>query len=265
MKQQVYLISDSTGITAEALADSLLKQFPGIKFTVVTFRYIDSPARLAKVCKQINQEVGQSQRKPIVFSTLVEGLMRVQLASVQAHVFDVMGLFLTPLEEILGTQASPSVGYTHGRREETAYRERMAAVNYAIDNDDGVSTKHYDKADVILVGVSRCGKTPTCLYLAMQYSLYMANYPLVTEDLDAMVVPDTLKKYREKLFALTISPERLHSIRQERRPDSPYAALTLCKREVQLAEKMFRELDIPVCDVTSLSVEEISTQILRQP
>ncbi len=264
MKQQVYLISDSTGITAKALADGLLNQFQGINFHVMTYRYIDSPSRLAKVCEQINQAAENSPRKPIVFSTLVEGPMRAQLESVDAHVFDVMGSFLTPLEEVLGRQASPSVGYTHGRREEAEYRERMDAVSYALNNDDGVSTKHYDKADIILVGVSRSGKTPASLYLAMQYGLYVANYPLVSDDFDSLEIPEILSANRQKLFALTIDPGRLQGIRQERRPDSPYASLSVCRQEVRLAEDLFNKLDIPVCDVTQLSVEEIATRILRQ-
>ena len=263
MKQQVYLISDSTGITASALADSLLNQFHGISFELTTFRYIDSPSRLAQVCEQINHEAEKSQRKPVVFSTLVEGAMRVQLESANAHVFDLMGAFLTPLEEVLGRQASPSIGYTHGQREETKYHERISAVNYALRNDDGVSTKYYDQADAILVGVSRCGKTPTCLYLAMQYSMYAANYPLVAEDLETMTIPEVLHTYKDKLFALTIDPKRLQIIRQERRPNSNYASLSQCQQEVKLAETIYRELDIPVCDVTSLSVEEIATRVLR--
>lgn len=263
MKQQVYLISDSTGITARALADSLLKQFHGVSFEITTLRYVDSPSRLAQVCEQINQQAAESRQKPVVFSTLVEGAMRVQLQSANAHVFDLMGSFLTPLEEILGRQAAPTIGYTHGQREETEYRERIGAINYALSNDDGVSTKYYDQADAILVGVSRCGKTPTCLYLAMQYSLYAANYPLVAEDLETMSIPEVLHNYKDKLFALTIDPRRLQSIRQERRPDSNYASLSQCQQEVRMAESIFRELNIPVCDVTSLSVEEIATRVLR--
>lgn len=263
MKQLVYLISDSTGITARALADSLLNQFQGISFELTTYRYVDSPSVLATVCEQINQKAESYRQKPIIFSTLVEGPMRVQLQSANAHIFDLMGAFLTPLEEVLGRQASPTVGYTHGRRAEADYRERMDAVNYALRNDDGISTRHYDEADVILIGVSRCGKTPTCLYLAMQYSLYAANYPLVSEDLESMVTPRVLQDYHDKLFALTISPERLETIRQERRPDSNYASLAQCQLEIRQAETIFKELAIPVCDVTRLSVEEIATRVLR--
>jgi regulator of PEP synthase PpsR (kinase-PPPase family) len=263
MKQQVYLISDSTGITAAALADSLLNQFQGISFEITTFRYVDSPSRLAKVCEQIEAASKQRQQKPIVFSTLVEGAMRVQLNAVDGHVFDLMGAFLTPLEEVLGRQASPMLGYTHGQREQAQYHERMDAVNYALRNDDGVSTRHYDQADIILIGVSRCGKTPTCLYLAMQYSMYAANYPLVVEDLEATAIPAALNQYKDRLFALSIEPQRLQHIRQQRRPDSNYASLKQCQHEVRLAEILFRELGVPVCDVTSLSVEEIATRVLR--
>lgn len=263
MKQRVYLISDSTGITAQALADSLLNQFQGINFDVVTFRHIDSPSRLADVCNLINDYANNSEQRPIVISTLVEGPMRVELQTANAHVFDVMGCYLTPLEEILHTQATPARGFTHGRREEDDYRQRMDAVNYVLRCDDGVSTQHYDRADMILVGVSRSGKTPTCLYLAMQYSLYAANYPLVTEDMDHLHAPEILRKHRDKLYGLTISPERLAAIRQERRPDSQYATLAQCQHEIRQADNIFRELQIPVCDVTHLSVEEIATEILQ--
>ena len=262
MKQLVYFISDSTGITVESLGASLLAQFQSVNFEIITVRYIDSMDKVDQVVKQINAVAQESTRTPIVFSTLVEGQLRARLQNAEAHVIDFMGEFLTPLEEILHVQASPSKGLTHGRRQEKDYEHRMDAVNFALLNDDGISTAHYDLADIILIGVSRSGKTPTSVYLAMQYGLYAANYPLVEEDLDLLKLPDVLEKYRKKLFGLMIAAERLQEIRHARRPGSVYSSLAQCQHELREVRNLYQEYNIPVVDVTNLSVEEIATHIL---
>ena len=262
MKQLVYFISDSTGITVESLGTSLLAQFHRINFDIITVRYVDSLDKVDRLCVQINAAGQESGRKPLVFSTLVEGQLRARLQNAEAHVIDFMGEFLTPLEEILHAQASPSRGLTHGRRQEKDYEHRMDAVNFALLNDDGVSTAHYDQADLILIGVSRSGKTPTSVYLAMQYGLYAANYPLVDEDLDLLKLPDVLIKHRKKLFGLLIAPERLQEIRQARRPGSVYSSLAQCQHELREVKNLYQEYNVPVVDVTNLSVEEIATHIL---
>jgi len=262
MKRPVYFISDSTGITVESLGAGLLAQFQNIHFEITTLRYVDSEAKVAQACQQINEHAQRIDTKPIVFSTLVNGQLRAALHKANAHIIDFMGEFLTPLEEILQMQASPSLGLTHGRRQEKEYEHRMDAVNYALLNDDGVSTNHYDQADIILIGVSRSGKTPTCVYLAMQYGLYAANYPLVEEDLDLLKLPDPIVQHRKKLFGLTIDAERLQTIRQARRPDSVYASLAQCQHELREVRNLYREYNIPTIDVTRLSVEEIATHIL---
>lgn len=264
MKYHVFLVSDSTGITAERLAQSLLTQFQHVSFDVRTLRYIDTAEKVSEVCRQINETAQQSQRKPIVIVTLVDGRLRACLQEANAHVLDIMGAFLTPLEEILGQRAVPIVGLTHGQGEQDTYKQRMDAVTYALLHDDGGVQSHYDRADIILIGVSRSGKTPTSVYLAMQYGLYVANYPLVEEDLDSGELPSILQSYHEKLFALTILPERLHNIREERRRGSEYASLAQCQHEVRQAEALFRRKHLPVCDVSRLSVEEIATRILQQ-
>jgi len=264
MHYQVFLVSDSTGITAERLAQSLLTQFHEVSFDIRTLRYIDSTDKVDEVLRQIDEVAQQSKNRPIVIGTLVSGQLRAHLQNANAYVLDVMGAFLTPLEEILGKQATPHVGLTHGQGEQDTYKQRMDAVTYALLHDDGGVQSHYDRADIILIGVSRSGKTPTSVYLAMQYGLYVANYPLVEDDLDSGELPPVLRAYHDKLFALTILPERLHNIRQERRRGSDYASLAQCQHEVRQSEALFRRQRLPVCDVSRLSVEEIATRILQQ-
>lgn len=262
MKQQVFLVSDSTGITVEALGQSLLAQFPQIVFETSIHRYVNSVEKVDAICQQVADSASRSKHKPIILSTLVQGPLRAKLEQADAHVFDIMGEFLTPLEEIFHSQASPSLGQTHGQKEDAEYQQRMDAVNFALINDDGVTGKHLERADVILIGPSRSGKTPTCLYLAMQYGVYAANYPLVGEDFDLMVLPTALVNHKNRLFGLVISPARLHEIREARRAGSEYASLKQCQYEVNQVNILYREHDIPTCEVTSRSVEEIATRIL---
>jgi regulator of PEP synthase PpsR (kinase-PPPase family) len=266
MKRQIILVSDSTGITVEALGQSLMAQFQDISYELSTYRYIDTLAKVDEICKKVTDYASQGKSnpdlKPVILSTLVEGPLRARLQTADAHVFDIMGEFLTPLEEIFHAQASPSRGQTHGQQENRRYKNRMDAVNYALTTDDGITDKHLGRADVILIGPSRTGKTPTCLYMAMQYGVYAANYPLVEEDFELQVLPEVLRKYKERLFGLTIEPERLHEIRQERRANSDYASLKTCQFEVNQVNRMYQEHQIPTCDVTHRSVEEIATRIL---
>lgn len=263
MKYDVFLVSDSTGITAERLAQSLLSQFPTVNFDVRTLRYVDTVDKVADVRQQIDAAAAQGTR-PIVIGTLVSGPLRAALQEANAHVLDVMGPFLTPLEEIIGQQAVPGVGLTHGQGQQDTYKQRMDAVTFALLHDDGGVLSHYDRADIILLGVSRSGKTPTSVYLAMQYGLYVANFPLVEEDLASGELPAAVRPYHDKLFALTILPERLHNIREERRRGTVYASLAQCQHEVRQAEALYRRQRLPVCDVSRLSVEEIATRVLQQ-
>ena len=262
MKQEVILVSDSTGITVEALSQSLLAQFNQIQFDIKTYRYIDSMAKLENLCQKLAQSTDPASPKPIILSTLVDGTMRAKLETVDAHVFDIMGEFMTPLEEILHSQASPTLGQTHGQQERAFYQHRIDAVNFALMNDDGVTNKHLERADVILIGPSRSGKTPTCLYLAMQYGIQAANYPLVDENDELTLLPEVLNQHKKQLFGLTINPDRLREIRETRRPGSEYASLKQCQYEVNQVNNLYREHGIPSCDVTHRSIEEIATRIL---
>jgi len=260
MKRQVYFISDSTGITVEALGHSLLSQFRDLHFEYTTLRYIDSLNKVENLCQTVNNFAGEV--RPLIFSTLVDGQLRAKLSTANAHVFDLMGKFLTPLEEVLSTQASSTLGHTHGQGPDKHYEHRMDAVKFALLTDDGITPQHLDRADIILIGPSRSGKTPTSLYLAMQYGVYAANYPLVEEDFELMRLPGVLAQRHDRLFGLSITAERLHHIREGRRPDSEYASIKQCQHEVRQIGILYRENRIPTVEVTQRSVEEIATRIL---
>lgn len=146
---------------------------------------------------------------------------------------------------------------------EKHYDTRIEAVNYALEHDDGMTAKNYPSADLILIGVSRSGKTPTCLYLAMQYGIKVANYPLAPEDLDRLALPNVLKCYKHKLFGLTIDPLRLHQIRQERRAHSSYSALRNCRFELKRAESLYQHAQIPSLNTTHQSIEELAANIMQ--
>lgn len=262
-KRAVFFISDSTAITVETVGHSLLSQFADQSFDCLTLRYIDSEEKAREVRDMINAALHERGQRPIIFSTLVVPEVREIIAASEGRYIDVMGSFLTPLEEELGARPVAAVGHTHGVVTQEQYSHRMDAVNFALQNDDGGSIRHYDRADLILVGVSRSGKTPTSMFLAIHYGIFVANYPLVDEELENSQLPGDLKSCRNKLFGLTIRPERLQQIRQARSPNSRYAALHQCQYEVRQVEALFRASGIDYVDVTSKSIEEIATYILK--
>jgi len=262
MKRTAYFISDGTGITAEALGNSLLAQFSGINFDKITLPYIDSVQKARETVEQINQRALDDGSKPLVFDTIVNEEIRTILAGCEGLKIDVFSTFLKPLEHELGVQSSFSVGKSHSIVEMERYKERIDSVNFALDNDDGARTKLYDQADIILVGVSRCGKTPTCLYMAMQFGIRAANYPLTEEDMDNHSLPECLEKHRNKIYGLTIDSFQLAAIRHERRPNSRYASLDQCDQEIRHVERIFRQEQLPFINTTTFSIEEISTRIL---
>jgi len=260
--RSVFFISDRTGLTAEVLGRSLLSQFDGIEFHRVTLRYIDTPGKARDVVAQINEAALADAQRPLVFSTLTTPALRNIIGQGDALFLDLFEMFITPLEAELGTLSSHAVGRSHGVG--SSYTSRMDAVNYTLDHDDGGISRDLDRAEVVLVGVSRCGKTPTSLYLALQFGIYTANYPLVEEDFNTATLPPALMPLRRKMFGLTIRPERLQQIRAERSPNSRYASLENCRNEVQQAESMMRQFGIPFLDVTTMSVEEIATTLVQQ-
>jgi len=262
----VFFVSDSTAITAETLGHSLLTQFDHIIYEQVTFPFIDTRERAENVVKQINIEESRTGIAPLVFSTLINREIRQTIMSSKGICFDLFDTFIIKLEKELSIESSQVIGRYHSLMNTGVYDVRIDAINYALGSDDGVCTKNYDQADVILIGVSRAGKTPTCLYLGMQFGIYAANYPLTEEDLFGRSgeLPHVLMPFRRKLFGLTIIPERLQKIRSQRRPNSRYASLNQCHREVFAAESIFTSERIPSINVTTMSVEEIAATVLHE-
>lgn len=264
MQRTAFFISDRTGITAELLGKGLLAQFQGVEFKKVSLPFVDTEEKAREATARIQQAWQEDGNKPIVFSTLTEHTLRAQITASGALFLDVFELFIGPLEAELGIASAPALGIAHGVGDHASYDRRIDAVNYALYYDDGTKTAQLGDADIILVGVSRCGKTPTCLYLALQYGVLAANFPLTPDDFSRGLLPESLGPHRSKLFGLTINPERLQRIRSERRPDSPYAALENCRYEVAQAEAMLEREGIPWIDTSMKSVEEIAVTVLQQ-
>jgi regulator of PEP synthase PpsR (kinase-PPPase family) len=262
--RNVFFLSDRTGITAELLGQSLLAQFETISFNTHTIPYLDSNEKAHEAVQRINQSNNDGNQQPLVFSTIVQPEIQTILHTSRAVIIDIFESFIAPLEEALGTHSSQRIGKKLSNSNKEAYDNRMHAVNFALNTDDGMSTNIYDNAEIILIGVSRCGKTPTALYLAMQFGILAANYPFVEDDLETPRLPEKMQKYRDKVFGLVITPQRLHEIRTLRRPNSKYASLEQCESETRKMDLIYRRENIPAIDTTSRSVEEIATQIIHK-
>lgn len=260
----VFFVSDRTGITAEALGRSLMSQFDGAAFRQVTLPFIADIDKANDAVARINAAAASDGAQPLVFSTIVDDTVRGIIQHSHALYLDFFATFIGPLESELGMKSSHAAGRAHASADNAAYIQRIEAVNFALANDDGVSTRFYSKADVILAGVSRSGKTPTCLYLALQYGVFAANYPLTEDDLRHGRLPEALLPYCRKLFGLTIDPQRLQQIRHHRRPDSNYSSSDQVRYEVRQAEDIFRAAGVPCMNTTLPSIEEIATTILHQ-
>ena len=263
-RKRVFFVSDRTGITVEALGSSLLTQFADVDFDRLTLPFIDSVDKAREVVAQVNEALRESGQRPLVFSSIVDDAVRAEINKADGLVLDVFERFIVPLENELGTKSTHAVGKSHSVSDVKDYNHRIEAINYTLSHDDGVTHRGLAEADIVLVGVSRSGKTPTCLYLAMQFGIKAANYPLIPEDLEANRLPPSLLPLKDKVWGLSISPERLHHIRTERRPDSTYAALENCRYEVAAAEKLMRQAQIPFLDSTTKSIEEIATHMLHE-
>ena len=263
-KRTAFFVSDRTGITAEMLGHSLLTQFDGVGFNEVTLPFVDSIEKAQEIVKQINLQAAAEGMRPIVISTLARTEIAQVVGQANALFLDCFEIFISPLERELGVRASHAIGRSHSVTDFVNYHHRIESVNYTLSHDDGVSKSDLSDADVILVGVSRSGKTPTCLYLAMQFGIRAANYPLIPEDFSSMQLPGQLRPLHGKLYGLTIKPGRLQQIRTERRPGSKYATMANCEFEVREAEALMRQEGIPYLDATSKSVEELATTILHE-
>ncbi|MCX7627844.1 MAG: kinase/pyrophosphorylase [Methylophilaceae bacterium] len=262
-RRSVFFVSDGTGITAETLGMSLLAHFPGMTFRQTRMPFIDNVEKARACLPVIEQAAREDGARPILLTTLVNDEVRAIFDGFPCIELDLFKTFIVPLSQELGVPPTREVGQARRVEENALYRQRMAAVNYALEHDDGASDRHLEEADVILIGVSRCGKTPTTLYLAMQFGIKAANYPLIPEDFERGRLPGVLEQYRDKLVGLTIRPERLHAIRSERRPNSRYASLENCRSEVLHAETLMHREGIPWLDSTSKSVEEIAAKIMQ--
>jgi len=263
-RRTVFFVSDGTGITVEMLGHSLLTQFDGIEFDQRTVPFIDSVEKAQACVSRINEASASGSGRPVVFTTLVNAEIRETVRGAEAFVLDFFESFLDPLEAEFGAKSTHTIGRSHSARDAKGYTHRIDAINFALAHDDGASSRDLDKADVILVGVSRSGKTPTSLYLSLQFGIRAANCPLIPEDFDRMSLPSALHAYRRKLYGLSIAPERLREIRNERRPNSKYADLENCRYEVQQAEKLMSREGIRWANSTTKSIEEIATTIMQE-
>ncbi|GGB59319.1 posphoenolpyruvate synthetase regulatory kinase/phosphorylase PpsR [Shewanella inventionis] len=260
MAPKVFYISDGTAITAEVFGHAVLSQFP-IEFEALTIPFVETVQRAQKVKQQINDCFITTGERPLVFHSIINPEIRNVIFSSECVDYDFLNTFVAPLEQHLGVQAKPILHRTHGKGNH-GYETRIDAINYAMENDDGQTMKHMDKADIILLGVSRCGKTPSSLYLSMQFGIKAANYPFTEDDMDNLKLPESLKRNKSKLFGLTIDPQRLHEIRQSRMENSRYSSLRQCRLEVKEVEMMYKRERIPFVNTTNHSVEEIATKIL---
>ena len=260
----VFFISDGTGITAETFGNAILAQFE-FKARHVRLPFVDTVDKAHQAVRHVNHTLDTERKRPIVFTTLVNmEVLRVIEAGCKGMLLDMFGTFVNPLEQELGLKSNHRIGRFSDVSKSQAYHDRIEAINFSLAHDDGQSNRDLESADVILVGVSRSGKTPTSLYLAMQYGLKAANYPLIPEDFERQQLPPALVPHRKKMFGLSIDPLRLSEIRNERRPNSRYAALDNCRMEVAEAEAMMRRSGVRWLSTTTKSIEEIATTILQE-
>jgi regulator of PEP synthase PpsR (kinase-PPPase family) len=258
-----YYISDGTAITAEVFGHALLSLFT-LEFKHITIPFVETVEHAQQVINKIAVSFQDDQQRPLVFYTIVNVEVRKIIAKSVGINYNFLDQFVAPLEKVLGVPSKPEKHRTHSIHEKT-YDIRIEAVNYALANDDGSNLKDYNEADIVLVGVSRSGKTPTSLYLALQYGIKAANYPFTEDDMgDVLKMPPALKHFKGKLFGLTIEAERLHQIRSERRANSRYASLAQCRLELREVENLYRKEKIPFLNSTYFSIEEISAKILAQ-
>lgn len=262
VRRAAYFVSDSTGVTAETLGNALLANFPGIRFVKHTIPFVLTDGDARSVAASIDADHAAGL-EPLLFITVKQAALRGILGASKATVIDLLAGHLTELEQALGVTASEQLGNYHGLGDMDRYFARMRAVEYAIEHDDGQSTRALDQADVVIIAPSRCGKTPTTMYLALQYGLRVANYPLTDDDFPSEGLPRTVAKHRARCFGLTTTPLRLSQIRHERRPSSRYSSLEQCTLELRRAEDLYRRNRIPFLNSATKSVEEMSAVIMQ--
>ena len=263
MKRTAFFVSESTGITAETLGHSLLSQFDTVDFEQIYMPYINTILRAKALTVRMQEAADRDGDRPLVFGTMLNTEIRDVIKSGNCFYIELFEGFVEPLSEELGIAPSRQSGRSHAITKPSYYTKRIEAINFAMNNDDGVRPDNFPQSDVVITGVSRSGKTPTCLYLAMHYGLRSANYPITEEDFEVGDLPKEVWAVKDKLFALTIDPQRLQMIREERLAGSEYASLKRCQADIRQAQGMFKRLGVPVMNTTNQSIEEISTRILR--
>jgi regulator of PEP synthase PpsR (kinase-PPPase family) len=263
MQRTVFFVSDGTAITTETLGHSLLTQFPGIEFRQERIPFVDSPEKAGEAVEQINRFSAEDGAAAIVFLSVIDDRTRAVFYRSDGITLDLFADFMDTLEKALGVTRESTVGRAHGVADSERYEDRMEATNYALSHDDGMSLS-YENAELVLVGVSRSGKTPTCLYMALHFGIKAANYPLTQDDLDNQRLLVSLRRHRTKTVGLTIDADRLAQIRETRRPGSRYASIRQCHWEVDAAESLLRSAGIESIHTTHSSIEEIGSRILMQ-
>ncbi|ODS98172.1 MAG: phosphoenolpyruvate synthase regulatory protein [Lautropia sp. SCN 69-89] len=263
-ERTVFYVSDGTGVTAETFGHSLLTQFEQVRLREVRLPFVDSVEKARQAVERIDRQALLDRHRPIVFSTLVDASINDVVRLANCRFLDLFATFVEPLESEFGVRSTHTIGRSHAATDTEAYQKRIAAINYSLAHDDGQLHADLANAEVILIGVSRSGKTPTSLYLAMQHGIRAANYPLIPDDFERRRLPAVLYRYKQKLFGLSIAPERLAEIRNERRPGSRYASIENCRYEIGEAEAMMRREGIRWLSSTTKSIEEIAVTILQE-
>jgi regulator of PEP synthase PpsR (kinase-PPPase family) len=258
----VFFLSDSTGISAETMGNALLIQFPDLRFERTLFPFITTAEEARRVVAVLDEAM-DGPITPLVFSTAADDVVRAELGRTRAPMIDFFDIHISRVEEVLGRRGLHEAARLHGVGDVLRYNTRMAAVEFTIEHDDGQSVRALEKADVVLIAPSRCGKTPTSMYLALQHGLFVANYPLVDEDLESAELPAPVRAQGERCFGLTTTVDRLSRIRNERRPGSRYASVAQCRWELRRADQMYAAHRLPVIDASSRSVEEMATVIMQ--
>ncbi len=261
--RQVFFLSNGTAITAETLGHSLLAQFPVLQFKTKTIPFINTEEKAISVCDEINRGINELNELPIVIATMAEPELKKIINQSKALILDPFADFLPRLEKILSMESSNLGGVSHRISNPSLYESRIDAIDFSLIHDDGGKTRNYDESDIILIGVSRTGKTPSCLYLALQFGLKAANYPITEEDMESDILPVPIRPFKDRLYGLTTEAHRLVNIRQERRPNSRYSSIEQCRFELRAAEEMYHRHKIRYLNTTTMSVEEIATRIVE--
>lgn len=261
--RSVFFISDQTGITTEKLGNALLGKFPQLQFRKENIPFVDTTARVNFALAKIKDHYTQDGEHPIVVTSIINPELRDLFRVEWICHLDFFEAFIGKLEQELHAPATLKINKVHGIGDEQKYQRRIEAIHFSLENDDGVSAKNYAESDIIIIGVSRVGKTPTAIYLAVNYGVKAANYPLAEMDLFHEQLPKVLLPYQNKLFGLTIDPNRLNQIRQNRLPGTVYADMSTCTNEVYHAEQIMHKYQIPFLDTSKKSIEEIAVAIMQ--